>query len=105
MTERKSRRVVIINNINSETIDQAIFILKSDRGDIMLSGGKNTDIVREAQKIIDNYIRQVELFKTDKGANKKTARKKRKRAKSILGLMTVLCCLAICFTVATYLMK
>ena len=31
MTDKKSRRVVIINNIKSDTIDQAIFILKSDK--------------------------------------------------------------------------
>ncbi len=61
MTDRKSRRVVIINNINSDSIDQAIFILKSDPG--MTQKAVNSSIAKEAQGIIDNYIRQVERIK------------------------------------------
>ncbi len=61
MTDKKSRRVVIINNINSDSIDQAIFILKSDSS----APSKEVDsgIAKEAQSIIDNYIRQVERIK------------------------------------------
>lgn len=62
MIDRKSRRVVIINNIQSDTIDQAIFILKSNKN----SYGKafsEENIVSEAQDIINSYIRQVEHFK------------------------------------------
>ncbi len=62
MTDKKSRRVVIINNINSDTIDQAIFILKSDKRDYTSYKNDGT-IVAEAQKIINNYIRQVERLK------------------------------------------
>ena len=61
MTDKKSRRVVIINNINSDSIDQAIFILKSDPS--VPSKAVNSSIAREAQSIIDNYIRQVERIK------------------------------------------
>ncbi len=63
MTDKKSRRVVIINNINSDSIDQAIFILKSDPA--TPSREVNSSIVKEAQSIIDNYIRQVERLKDD----------------------------------------
>ncbi len=54
MTAKSSRRVVIINNIKSDKIEQAIFILrgsnlqKPDRG-----------IIKEAQDIIDDYVRRI----------------------------------------------
>lgn len=55
MIAKSSRRVVIINNIKSDKIEQAIFILR---------GGTEQKpdrfIVREAQEIIDNYIRRIE---------------------------------------------
>lgn len=54
MTARSSRRVVIINNIKSERIEQAIFILKGDMG-----VKPDRFVVREAQEIIDNYIKRV----------------------------------------------
>lgn len=66
MTDKKSRRVVIINNINSDTIDQAIFILKSDKRDCASYKNDNS-VVAEAQKIINNYIRQVERLKYNYG--------------------------------------
>lgn len=61
MTDRKSRRVVIINNIDSANIDQAIFILKSDSD--APQKAINGTVAKEAQSIIDNYIRQVERIK------------------------------------------
>ena len=60
MTDKKSRRVLIINNIQSETIDQAIFILKSDRR----SSKPNPGIAGEAQRIINDYINRVEQNKS-----------------------------------------
>ncbi len=55
MMAKSSKRVVIINNIKSEKIEQAIFILKG-------SGSQKPDrfIVREAQEIINDYINKVE---------------------------------------------
>ncbi len=61
MTDKKSRRVVIINNINSDSIDQAIFILKSDPH--IPQTTVNSSVAKEAQDIIDNYIRQVDRIK------------------------------------------
>ena len=54
MTDKKSRRVVIINNIKSDTIDQAIFILKTAKTD----QGKNIEscVAAEAQEIINEYV-------------------------------------------------
>ena len=59
MTDKKSRRVLIINNIKSDNIDQAIFILKNDSA----TKASNTSVSAEAQDIIDSYIRQVERLK------------------------------------------
>lgn len=67
MTDKKSRRVVIINNIDSDTIDQAIFILKSDKRDA-LPARANNSVAYEAQRIINNYIRQVERIKITNSA-------------------------------------
>ncbi len=55
MLARSSKRVVIINNIKSDKIEQAIFILKG-------SSAQKVDsvVVREAQDIIDNYIKKLE---------------------------------------------
>ena len=78
MTDKKSRRVVIINNINSDTIDQAIFILKSDKRD-RISAKADNSIVYEAQNIINNYIRQVERIKLD---NRPSSLKKKKSRNS-----------------------
>jgi len=63
MIDKKSRRVVIINNIQSDSIDQAIFILKSNKNDLSNSK-KDSNIAQEAQRIIDNYIHQVEATKS-----------------------------------------
>lgn len=75
MLDKKSRRVVIINNIQSDTIDQAIFILKNQKA---ASGTKQNNIVYEAQAIIDQYIRQVDRLKPVNGqyATKKRGRKR-----------------------------
>lgn len=61
MTDKKSRRVVIINNIKSDTIDQAIFILKNDT--VPNAAFADVTAAAEAQGIIDSYIRQVERIK------------------------------------------
>lgn len=62
MIDKKSRRVVIINNIQSDTIDQAIFILKSEKNGVDKVFNERS-IAAEAQDIINNYIRQVERLK------------------------------------------
>lgn len=81
MTARSSRRVVIINNIKSDKIEQAIFILKG-------SSGQKVDrfIVREAQDIIDNYVKKVE-GKPQINNNFQVPRKRRKIGG---GLMTII---------------
>ena len=54
MTAKSSRRVVIINNIKSDRIEQAIFILRGDK-----DGKPSSFVLQEAQEIIDNYIHKI----------------------------------------------
>lgn len=68
MTDKKSRKVLIINNIKSDTIDQAIFILKGDTPPGK-SAHLDTNIADEAQEIINRYIRQVERLKGDRSGS------------------------------------
>lgn len=58
MTGGKGKRAVIINNIKSGMIEQAIFILKSPAGESLAGAGSG--IVAEAQEIINSYIDTIE---------------------------------------------
>ena len=73
MTDKKSKRVVIINNIKSDTIDQAIFILKDE---VKTKGMSFSEINAsvEAQEIINSYIRQVERLQTKPVRKQKKAK-------------------------------
>ena len=85
MLDKKSRRVVIINNIQSDTIDQAIFILKNQR---TANYTKQNNIVLEAQMIIDQYIRQVDRLKPVHG-QRKTEKKNKRRHSASFVLITI----------------
>ncbi len=54
MTSKSSKKVVIINDIKSASIEQAIFILKDSES---IEYGET--LLDEANKIVQNYIRQV----------------------------------------------
>jgi hypothetical protein len=73
MTDKKSKRVVIINNIKSDTIDQAIFILKDEIGTKGMSFSEINASV-EAQEIINSYIRQVERLRSKPVKKQKKAK-------------------------------
>lgn len=103
MTDKKSRRVVIINNINSETIDQAIFILKSDKKDSAFPANRDTDIVREAQDIISNYVRQMERVKGNLSDMNRARKKRTRKLKPSAFIVSLLFCIAICFAIFTYI--
>ena len=70
MTDRKGKRAIIINNIKSDSIEQAIFILKPSAESRPNSGG---GIVAEAQEIINSYIKTME--RAEVRADKKGMRK------------------------------
>lgn len=57
MTEKTGKRAVIINNIKSGSIEQAIFILKTP---VFEKNGVGSGIVAEAQEIINSYINTIE---------------------------------------------
>ncbi len=54
MKDKQSKKVVIINDISSDTIEQAIFILRNS-GEVA-SVGRKSYVLAEAQNIIQNYI-------------------------------------------------
>lgn len=56
-----SKRVVIINNLNSANIEQAIFILKGSETSLEL----NNKLICEAQRIIDSYVKRSENSKCE----------------------------------------
>ena len=63
MKDKKTKKVVIINDINSDTIEQAILILKNNGIATATTAGQH--IVREAGNVINSYIKTIE-----KGNNK-----------------------------------
>ena len=48
---RSDRKVIILDNIKSDCIEQAMFILKDTRPE-------NIDAVKEAERIIQNYTKK-----------------------------------------------
>lgn len=68
MVAGDSRRVVVIKNISSDLIEEAILILKSDPGktaeDDMGKAGRNRSglrndfLLKEAERIINEYIKE-----------------------------------------------
>lgn len=60
MAERRGKRAVIISNIKSDSIEQAIFILRSTSAE-PTAAAVGRGIVEEAQEIINNYINTVEI--------------------------------------------
>ena len=48
---RSDRKVIILDNIKSDCIEQAMFILKDTRPE-------NIDAVKEAERIVENYTKK-----------------------------------------------
>jgi hypothetical protein len=93
MTAKSSKRVVIINNIKSDKIEQAIFIL---RGSNLCKPDKG--IIKEAQNIIDDYVKKIGggacYIPPSKDFTSRPEKKKNKRAgMAILIFSAVLLCL------------
>ena len=60
MLNNCARKVYIINNLKSDKIEQAIFILKNGHE---FSGRENSELATEAQKIINDYVNKIEKRK------------------------------------------
>lgn len=74
MLDKSGKKAVIISNIRSNSIEQAIFILKSNDTESVKDVGSG--IVAEAQEIINNYIKRVERalpYRARRRAQKKIA--------------------------------
>lgn len=74
MLDKSGKKAVIISNIRSNSIEQAIFILKSNDTESVKDVGSG--IVAEAQEIINNYIKKVERalpYRARRRAQKKIA--------------------------------
>ncbi|MDP4133704.1 MAG: hypothetical protein Q8882_06800 [Bacillota bacterium] len=48
---RSDKKVIILDNIDSDCIEQAMFILRDSRP-------KNIDAVKEAEQIVENYTKR-----------------------------------------------
>ncbi len=66
MTNKSAKRVVIINDLKSSCIEQAIFILKDNE-----PSECSTDIMEEANQIVYSYIRQVQAGQFNRDITKK----------------------------------
>lgn len=60
MAENRGKRAVIISNIKSQSIEQAIFILKTPTSARTQQPNSGKGIITEAQDIINSYIKSVE---------------------------------------------
>lgn len=101
MNTKSSKRVVIINNLKSANIEQAIFILRGNEPYEEV----NTSLIMEAQQIIDNYIKRIEKPRQEEFYRLEKSKKesKRKGVKSkIFGLAAALFSAAV-FIGAVYL--
>lgn len=68
-----TRKIVVLNKIDSPRIEQAIFILRDE------APTSESDAVAEAQKIVDNYLRSL-------SAPPSSPPKKKFRSKFFLGM-------------------
>lgn len=73
MGEKNSRRVVIIEDIDSNSIEQAIFILRNN-GTIEKQG--RGTIVREAERVINAYVQTLEKAQIGMGRKEIRSRKR-----------------------------
>lgn len=63
-----TRKIVVLNNLNSSRIEQAIFIL---RDEVEVSG---SDALSEAQRIVDMYVKSLESPTAERKEKKPGAR-------------------------------
>ncbi len=89
MTKQSGKRAVIISNIKSDSIEQAIFILKTPQYEQSCAGGS---IVAEAQQIINSYIMTMERVHPEC----RDERRKKRVISAVAGVFSVLLLTAVC---------
>ena len=60
-----TRKIVVLNKLNSQMIEQAIFILRDE------VQGKENDALSEAQRIVDCYIKSLTSSSSKESKKKK----------------------------------
>jgi len=102
MLSNDTRKVYIVNNIKSDNIEQVIFILRTDKKNIN-EKFKSSDIVLEAQAIIDNYAKEIEYVSEKFSKNPYNIHRKKRFFLRFLSITSVICMTA--FLIACFLSK
>ena len=94
MKDKQSKKVVIIHNIDSESIEKAILILRS--GGTATPAPAGYHIVHEAQEIIDAYRKTMEKTQNELSRQEKRARNTKNhaflwRSLCVMGVMGAFC--------------
>jgi hypothetical protein len=94
MKDKQSKKVVIIHDIDSESIEKAILILRS--GGTTTPAPAGYHIVKEAQEIINAYRKTMEKNQNEIRRREKRARNTRNpsflwRSLCIMGVMGIFC--------------
>lgn len=85
MRDKQSKKVVIINDISSDTVERAILILRdSGRPETVC----DSSIVAQAQHIIESYAKTVE--KAQEGMEKRMRKARREKGKKRNAVVYVL---------------
>lgn len=90
MNKKNSRRVVIIEDIDSNTIEQAIFILRNNGS---AEKSERGTIVREAERIINAYVQT--MAKAQVGISRKENRCRREKGGKGTSAMIGIACLVL----------
>ncbi len=101
MKEKNSKRVVIIDDIDSCSIEQAIFILRNNGTE---GPPERKTIVSEAERIINAYVQTIEKAQT--GIYRREERSRRKnqhrRQKNGPGVWFAMACFAMALGLILY---
>ncbi len=93
MREKNSKRVVIIDQIDSDSIEQAILILRNNGVPTSRAGAS---IVSEAERIINSYVQTMEGTMTGfrRGEKRSRHQNPRQNRRSMVSVGIALCCFA-----------
>ena len=103
MKDKQSRKVVIINDIDSKNIEKAILILRS--GGTSISAPAGYHIVTEAQDIINAYSQTVEKTQSGLDRREHRARRTEKRSAVTRRVLCVLCALIAFFGIGGFVIN
>lgn len=112
MSDKNLRNIVVLKNLPSNLVDEAIVILKSKNtarklelieNNIVKKRNTNTNtsdyVIKEAENVISNYINKMEKNKKFKKSNNniETKYRKMKKYSIFISIMLLLCLIRIIF--------